>query len=76
MPKFVLLYVQICLSVLLFNLFMSSSFPFEAAVYFIGSIGEDDEAHEEDQGPPGFSKTDSIWAPDCQDEEEPDVCPH
>ena len=61
---------------MLFNLFMSSSFPFEAAVYFIGSIGEDDEAHEEDQGPPGFSKTDSIWAPDCQDEEEPDVCPH
>jgi len=55
---------------------MSSSFPFEAAVYFISSVGEHDEADEEDQGPTGFRESDSVWAPDCQDEEEPDVCPH
>ena len=61
---------------MLFNLFMSSSFPFKAAVYFISSVREYDEADEEDQSPPGFRESNSVRAPDSEDEEEPDVCPH
>ena len=55
---------------------MGSSFPFEAAVYFVSSVGEHNQHHEEDEGPPGFSKSHSVWAPDGQDEEQPDVSPH
>ena len=76
MSKFILLYVQFSLSVSLFNLFMSSSFPFEAAVYFISSIGEHNETDEEDESPPGFRESNSVWGPDGEDEEEPDVSPH
>lgn len=76
MSKFVLLYVLFCYSILLFDLVMGSSFPLEAAIYFISGVGEHNQADEEDQGPPGFSKSNSVRAPNSEDEEEPDVGPH
>lgn len=76
MSKFVLLYVLFCYSILLFDLFMGSSFPLEAAIYFISGVSEHNQADEEDQSPPGFSESNSVWAPNSEDEEEPDVGPH